>query len=207
MVTSSDVEDIVSKLSSDKAKSHERKRGPFLLDCSLRLYNWRYNQARIAFRSWCLQRLLESCIRDIRKHTSWTFIVSECSFKCSAISCSSDIYFIRGFGTVAWVNVSEYEALRPDKIVVDGGEQNLKVSCVNTCSCLHMRMMVLGIKLTSSKGFGLEVDNAALISIDSKGIDVHVRQGTQIFISLSLNLYAALRSCVTTLMLKVLKAC
>ncbi|GJX24297.1 hypothetical protein Tco_0228742 [Tanacetum coccineum] len=41
MVTSSDVEDIVSKLSSDKAKSSKRKRGPFLLDCSLRLYNWR----------------------------------------------------------------------------------------------------------------------------------------------------------------------
>nr|GEW00506.1 hypothetical protein [Tanacetum cinerariifolium] len=39
---------------------------------------------------------------------------------------ASDIYFIGGFGTVAWVNVSEYEALRPDKIAVDGGEQNLK---------------------------------------------------------------------------------
>lgn len=39
----------------------------------------------------------------------------------------SDIYFIGGFGTVAWVDVKEYEALNPDKIAVDGGEQNLKV--------------------------------------------------------------------------------
>lgn len=39
----------------------------------------------------------------------------------------SDIYFIGGFGTVAWVDVKEYESLAPDKIAVDGGEQNLKV--------------------------------------------------------------------------------
>ena len=42
-------------------------------------------------------------------------------------SFASDIYFIGGFGTVAWVDVKEYEALQPDKIAVDGGEQNLKV--------------------------------------------------------------------------------
>lgn len=40
------------------------------------------------------------------------------------------IYIIGGFDTLACVNVSEYKALRLDKIVVDGGEQNLKVSCV-----------------------------------------------------------------------------
>ena len=39
----------------------------------------------------------------------------------------SDIYFIGGFGTVAWVDVKEYEALQPDKIAIDGGEHNLKV--------------------------------------------------------------------------------
>ena len=43
----------------------------------------------------------------------------------------SDIYFIGGFGTVAWVNVKEYEAIQPDKIAVDGGEQNLKVKYTN----------------------------------------------------------------------------
>lgn len=40
----------------------------------------------------------------------------------------SDIYFIGGFGTVAWVDVKEYEAIQPDKIAVDGGEQYLKVN-------------------------------------------------------------------------------
>ena len=45
----------------------------------------------------------------------------------------SDIYFIGGFGTVAWVDVKEYEAIQPDKIAVDGGEQNLKV---NYCEIL-----------------------------------------------------------------------
>ena len=39
-----------------------------------------------------------------------------------------DIYFIGGFGTVAWVDVKEYETLQPDKIAVDGGEQYLKVN-------------------------------------------------------------------------------
>ncbi|KAH9667791.1 Pyridoxamine 5'-phosphate oxidase family protein [Citrus sinensis] len=42
----------------------------------------------------------------------------------------SDIYFIGGFGTVAWVDVKEYEALLPDKIAVEGGEHYLKVNSV-----------------------------------------------------------------------------
>ncbi|GKA86227.1 hypothetical protein Tco_0807938, partial [Tanacetum coccineum] len=33
------------------------------------------------------------------------------------------IYFIGGFGTVASVNVKEYEALQPDEIAVNGGNQ------------------------------------------------------------------------------------
>ena len=41
---------------------------------------------------------------------------------------TSDIYFIGGFGTVAWVDVNEYENLKPDRIAVDGGEQYLKVN-------------------------------------------------------------------------------
>jgi len=40
----------------------------------------------------------------------------------------SDIYFIGGFGTVAWVDVKEYEDLKPDKIALEGGEQCLKAS-------------------------------------------------------------------------------
>lgn len=40
----------------------------------------------------------------------------------------SDIYFIGGFSAVAWVNVKEYEAMKPDKIAAVSGEQNLKVA-------------------------------------------------------------------------------
>ncbi|TYJ46005.1 hypothetical protein E1A91_A02G093800v1 [Gossypium mustelinum] len=80
----------------------------------------------------------------------------------------SDIYFIGGFGTVAWIDVKEYEALKPDKIAVDGGEQNLKELNVTFSKPLK--------ELLSAEA---EVDDAALISIDSKGIDIRVRQGAQ----------------------------
>ncbi|KAL5823595.1 hypothetical protein ACOSQ3_021578 [Xanthoceras sorbifolium] len=80
----------------------------------------------------------------------------------------SDIYFIGGFGTVAWVNVEEYEALQPDKIAVDGGEQNLKE--LNAIFSKPLK------ELLSAEA---EIDDAALISIDSKGIDIRVRQGAQ----------------------------
>ncbi|KAF3794560.1 hypothetical protein EJ110_NYTH07110 [Nymphaea thermarum] len=80
----------------------------------------------------------------------------------------SDIYFIGGFGTVAWVDVKEYEAIHPDKIAVNGGEQNLKE--LNAVFSKPLK------ELLSSE---TEIDDAALISIDSKGTDVRVRQGTQ----------------------------
>ncbi|XP_076891173.1 non-canonical heme oxygenase HOZ, chloroplastic-like [Bidens hawaiensis] len=80
----------------------------------------------------------------------------------------SDIYFIGGFGTVAWVNVKEYEDLRPDKIAVDGGEHNLK-----ELNALFSKPLKDLLSLET------EVDDAALISIDSKGTDVRVRQGAQ----------------------------
>ncbi|XP_039052429.1 uncharacterized protein LOC120194099 [Hibiscus syriacus] len=81
----------------------------------------------------------------------------------------SDIYFIGGFGTVAWVDVKEYEELKPDKIAVDGGEQNLKE--LNATFSKPLRKLLLSTEA--------EVDDAALISIDSKGIDIRVRQGAQ----------------------------
>lgn len=80
----------------------------------------------------------------------------------------SDIYFIGGFGTVAWVDVNEYENLKPDKIAVEGGEQYLKE--LNAIFSKPLR------ELLSTE---VEVDDAALISIDSKGTDVRVRQGAQ----------------------------
>lgn len=80
----------------------------------------------------------------------------------------SDIYFIGGFGTVAWVDVKEYENLKPDKIALEGGEQYLKE--LNNIFSKPLK------ELLSTE---IEVDDAALISIDSKGTDVRVRQGAQ----------------------------
>ncbi|ONK69529.1 uncharacterized protein A4U43_C05F23940 [Asparagus officinalis] len=80
----------------------------------------------------------------------------------------SDIYFIGGFGTVQWVDVKEYEALLPDKIAADGGEQNLKE--LNAIFSKPLR------KILATEG---EIDDAAFISIDSKGADIRVRQGAQ----------------------------
>ncbi|XP_010927250.1 uncharacterized protein [Elaeis guineensis] len=80
----------------------------------------------------------------------------------------SDIYFIGGFGTVQWVDVKEYEAIQPDKIAADGGEQNLKE--LNAIFSKPLK------KLLSTE---VEIDDAALISIDSKGTDIRVRQGAQ----------------------------
>ncbi|KAL4589334.1 hypothetical protein LXL04_002240 [Taraxacum kok-saghyz] len=81
---------------------------------------------------------------------------------------SSDIYFIGGFGTVAWVNVKEYEGLQPDDITVDGNEKNLKE--LNEIFSNPLR------KLLSLES---EVDDVSFISIDSKGTDIRVRQGAQ----------------------------
>ncbi|CAI9773556.1 unnamed protein product [Fraxinus pennsylvanica] len=80
----------------------------------------------------------------------------------------SDIYFIGGFGTVAWIDVKEYEAIQPDKIAVDGGEHNLKE--LNAIFSKPLK------ELLSKEA---DVDDAALISIDSKGTDIRVRQGAQ----------------------------
>ncbi|KAF9613309.1 hypothetical protein IFM89_006819 [Coptis chinensis] len=83
-------------------------------------------------------------------------------------SCLSDIYFIGGFGTVAWVDVKEYETVQPDKIAVNGGEQNLKE--------LNAKFSKRIKELLSTE---TEIDDAALISIDSKGVDIRVREGAQ----------------------------
>ncbi|ONK78874.1 uncharacterized protein A4U43_C01F460 [Asparagus officinalis] len=80
----------------------------------------------------------------------------------------SDIYFIGGFGTVAWIDVKEYENLQPDKIAVDGGEKILK-----ELNALFSKSLK---EILSTEE---EVDDAAFISIDSKGTDIRVRQGAQ----------------------------
>lgn len=80
----------------------------------------------------------------------------------------SDIYFVGGFGTVAWVDVKEYEKAHPDTIAANGAEQTLKV--LNTQFSRPLKELL---------SVEVEVDDAALISIDSKGVDIRVRQGAQ----------------------------
>lgn len=80
----------------------------------------------------------------------------------------SDVYFIGGFGTVAWVDVKEFEDAQPDIIAANGAERTLKE--------LNARFSRPLRDLLSVES---EVDDAALISIDSKGIDIRVRQGAQ----------------------------
>ncbi|KAH7280328.1 hypothetical protein KP509_37G061700 [Ceratopteris richardii] len=80
----------------------------------------------------------------------------------------SDIYFIGGFGTVAWIDVNSYEQAEPDVIAKHGSEKILKD--LNNTFSEHLR------KALSSK---FPVDDASFISIDSKGADVRVRQGAQ----------------------------
>jgi len=80
----------------------------------------------------------------------------------------SDIYFVGGFGTVAWVDVKEYDMAKPDVIAVNGAEKTLQE--------LNLRFSRPLRELLASE---TEVDDAALISIDSKGVDIRVRQGAQ----------------------------
>eukprot|EP00252_Welwitschia_mirabilis_P026306 TRINITY_DN8572_c0_g3_i1.p1 TRINITY_DN8572_c0_g3~~TRINITY_DN8572_c0_g3_i1.p1 ORF type:complete len:356 (-),score=67.58 TRINITY_DN8572_c0_g3_i1:276-1343(-) len=80
----------------------------------------------------------------------------------------SDVYFIGGFGTIAWIDVKEYESVHPDKIAVDGVEQNLEELNAEFSKPLR--------DLLSTE---TEVDDVSLISIDGRGTDIRVRQGAQ----------------------------
>ncbi|GAQ85575.1 Pyridoxamine 5'-phosphate oxidase family protein [Klebsormidium nitens] len=82
----------------------------------------------------------------------------------------SDIYFVGGFGTVAWVDVKEYSAAKPDIIAASNVSETLQVlnNEFSDPLCGHL-----------AEELGQEVDDAALISIDSRGVDVRVRQGAR----------------------------
>ncbi|WOL19020.1 hypothetical protein Cni_G27817 [Canna indica] len=108
-----------------------------------------------------------ACQQFLAKHQQWSF-QEWGNFYYYRMQNISDIYFIGGFGTVAWVDVKEYEALKPDKITADSGEQNLKE--LNAIFSKPLKEML------STKA---EIDDAAFISVDSKGTDVRVRQGAQ----------------------------
>ncbi|XP_078428321.1 uncharacterized protein LOC144700720 isoform X2 [Wolffia australiana] len=71
--------------------------------------------------------------RYIEKHQQWAS-QQWGNFYYHRMQTISDIYFIGGFGTVAWIDVSEYESLQPDKIAIGGGEIYLKTKGRSTMS-------------------------------------------------------------------------
>lgn len=79
-----------------------------------------------------------------------------------------DIFFVGGFGTVQWVDVEEYERTQPDKIAVSCSEDMLKE--LNAIFSNPLKEILSGDR---------EVDDAAIISIDGKGLQIKVRQGAQ----------------------------
>ncbi|GJP35536.1 hypothetical protein CLOM_g20044 [Closterium sp. NIES-68] len=81
-----------------------------------------------------------------------------------------DIYFVGGFGTVAWIDVKDYLAATPDAIVLQ-----------NTEATLHELNVRLGSDLKRQLASILPqpVDDALFISIDGKGVDIRVRNGAK----------------------------
>lgn len=108
-----------------------------------------------------------ACNQFISKHQQWAS-QQWGNFYYYRMATIRDIYFIGGFGTVQWIDVKDYEDIQPDKIAADGGEQNLK-----ELNALFSKQLK---EILSTEG---EIDDAAFISIDSKGTDIRVRQGAQ----------------------------
>ncbi|KAK9816434.1 hypothetical protein WJX72_000205 [[Myrmecia] bisecta] len=90
------------------------------------------------------------------------------NYLCFRMHRISDIYFVGGFGTVQWVDVAEYAAVKPDNIVLL--EPHATLQALNDKFAHDLRQLVA----TSSQ----PADDAALISIDRLGADVRVRTGT-----------------------------
>lgn len=79
----------------------------------------------------------------------------------------SDMYFVGGFGTVQWVDINEYKAAKPDPIVINMPQVTLQL--LNETFSTDLKEL-----LSSSEA---SCDDAAIISIDKRGIDVRVRFG------------------------------
>ena len=80
----------------------------------------------------------------------------------------SDIYFVGGFGTVSWVDPSEYAAARPDAVATSDPRGTL--ACLNTT---HAAAVAAAL----SRPGEAPADDAAFISVDARGADVRVRRG------------------------------
>ncbi|CAI6009925.1 unnamed protein product [Closterium sp. NIES-65] len=81
-----------------------------------------------------------------------------------------DIYFVGGFGTVAWIDVKDYLAATPDAIVLHDSEAILHELNVRLGSDLKRQLVSI---------LPQPVDDALFISIDGKGVDIRVRHGAK----------------------------
>mmetsp|Transcript_25717 Transcript_25717/g.84651 ORF Transcript_25717/g.84651 Transcript_25717/m.84651 type:complete len:258 (-) Transcript_25717:39-812(-) len=89
----------------------------------------------------------------------------------------TDIYFVGGFGTVQWVDVAEYVNTPPDTIVLSGVQEILQ----DLNSRYSDRLCgVLGPELLG--GPSVAADDANVVSIDARGVDVRLSSGGEFFV-------------------------
>jgi hypothetical protein len=113
-------------------------------------------------------QFLGMCIHYLRiNRTLHISITLQSTNKVPLINGGTSPFFV--WRISAWVDVKEYEKAHPDTIAANGAEQTLKV--LNTQFSRPLKELL---------SVEVEVDDAALISIDSKGVDIRVRQGAQV---------------------------
>lgn len=82
-----------------------------------------------------------------------------------------DVYFVGGFGTVAWIPVEDYTSVQPDKIASEDSEETLEV--LNSRVADKVRDSLSSLV---KQGAPL-VDSVTFIAVDSKGVDIRIHQG------------------------------
>lgn len=92
-----------------------------------------------------------------------------------------DVYFVGGFGTLNWVNLSEYKDATPDKIVTPSDDGSVLWVLAELNTKYGQRLACSGavqgsVGPTEAPFEGDEkVDDLWIISIDKRGIDVRLR--------------------------------
>jgi hypothetical protein len=84
-----------------------------------------------------------------------------------------DIYFVGGFGTVAWIDCSAYATTRPDAIVMYHPHETIEMLSDRFGTALARHFAA---RVDVGDGvLGSEAPTASVISIDAVGIDVRLR--------------------------------
>lgn len=94
------------------------------------------------------------------------------SFRFYRMNAIRDIYFVGGFGTVAWIDTAAYAATPPDAIVMYHPHETIEMLSDRFGAALAERFAA-----PRGDGSGGEAATASVISIDAAGIDVRLRQG------------------------------